>query len=97
MSAGMAGWVEMWLLRRALNARIGQTGLPVDFMVKVWISAIAGGALAWGIKLAIPTLHPVVTAVLVLGPYGVTFFAVALAFRIPEASSAIGRLTRLGR
>jgi putative peptidoglycan lipid II flippase len=97
MSAGMAGWVEMWLLRRALNARIGRTGLAVDYLAKVWISAIVGGAVGWGIKLALPTLHPVVTAVLVLGPYGVAFFAVAIAFRIHEASSAIGRLTRLGR
>jgi putative peptidoglycan lipid II flippase len=97
MSAGMAGWVEMWLLRRALNARIGRTGLAVDYLAKVWISAIAGGAVAWGIKLVLPTLHPVVTAVLVLGPYGVAFFGVAIAFRIPEASTAIGRLMRLGR
>ena len=27
-SAGIAGWVEMLLLRRSLNARIGRTGLP---------------------------------------------------------------------
>jgi putative peptidoglycan lipid II flippase len=97
MSAGIAGWVEMWLLRRTLNARIGRTGLPVDYLATVWISAIAGGAVAWGVKLVIPALHPVVTAVLVLGPYGMVFFAAALAFRVPEASSAIRRLTRLGR
>ena len=97
MSAGIAGWMEMLLLRRTLNARIGRTGLSGAYVAKLWISAIAGGAVAWGIKLAIPTLHPVVTAVLVLGPYGIVFFGVAFAFGVPEASRAIERLTRLGR
>src|SRR5207244_8896537 len=27
-SAGIAGWVEMRMLRRSLNRRIGRTGLP---------------------------------------------------------------------
>src|SRR5206468_3358182 len=35
-SAGMAGWVEMLLLRRTLNARIGRTGLPADYVIKLW-------------------------------------------------------------
>jgi putative peptidoglycan lipid II flippase len=97
MSAGVAGWVEMLLLRRALNARIGRTGLPVSYLARVWTSAIAGGAAAWGVKLVIPGLHPIATAVLVLGPYGIVFFIVALALGIPEASRTVGRLTRLGR
>jgi hypothetical protein len=35
-----------------------------------------------------------VTAALVLGPYGVVFFAMTLALRIPEASTALARLRR---
>ena len=46
-SAGLAGWVEMLLLRRTLNARIGKTGLPVEYVAKLWGSAIAGAAIAW--------------------------------------------------
>ena len=30
-SAGIAGWIEMLLLRRTLNARIGRTSLPASF------------------------------------------------------------------
>ncbi len=41
-SAGIAGWIEFLLLRRALNARIGTTGLPVPL-----IGAALGGGAAW--------------------------------------------------
>jgi len=93
-SAGIAGWVEMLMLRRTLNRRIGRTGLPADHVVKLWAAAIAGAAAAWAAKIAVPALHPVVTAVVVLGPYGFVFFAAAFVFRIPEASSALGRFAR---
>jgi putative peptidoglycan lipid II flippase len=93
-SAGVAGWVEMLLLRARLNARIGATGLPAAYVAKLWTSALAAAVVAWGVKLAIPTLHPIVTALLVLGPYGLVFFASALAMRVPEASSTIARLAR---
>jgi len=93
-SAGMAGWVEMLLLRATLNARIGRTGLPVPYLAKLWGSAGVAAAVAWGSKLATPALHPVVTAILVLGPYGAVFVAMTFAMRVPEASSALVRLTR---
>jgi putative peptidoglycan lipid II flippase len=93
-SAGIAGWVEMLMLRRTLNSRIGRTGLPADYVAKLWAAASAGAVAAWAAKIAVPALHPVVTAVLVLGPYGVVFFGAVLALRIPEASTALGRFAR---
>jgi len=93
-SAGIAGWVEMLLLRSTLNARIGPTGLPIDYVAKLWASATAGAAAAWGMKLMLPALQPVVAAIAILGPYGAVFFGGAFALRIPEASTALGRLRR---
>ena len=93
-SAGIAGWIEMLMLRSTLNARIGRTGLPFDYVAKLWASASAGAAVAWAIKWIAPPLHPVVAAVLVLGPYGVVFLAGTLALRIPEAASAFARVTK---
>jgi putative peptidoglycan lipid II flippase len=94
-SAGLAGWVEMFLLRRGLNRRIGRTGLPADFVAKLWGSAVVGGAAGWAVKQALPVLHPVVAAVIVLGVYGVVFLAMTLGLRIPEASAAVARVSRL--
>lgn len=96
-SAGLAGWVEMLLLRRTLNRRIGRTGLPADYVAKLWTAAVAGAAAAWAVKILGPTLHPIVAAVVILGPYGLVFFASAFVFRIPEASTALGRVARLTR
>src|ERR1051325_6302962 len=93
-SAGIAGWVEMLMLRSTLNARIGKTGLPIDYVAKLWTSAAAGAAVAWGMKLMLPTLHPVVAAIAVLGPYGVVFFATTFILRVPEASAAYARFVR---
>jgi putative peptidoglycan lipid II flippase len=93
-SAGMAGWVEMLMLRATLNSRIGRTGLPVSYVAQLWGSAIAGAAIAWGVKLALPSLHPIVTAALVLAPYGVVFLAMTLLLRIPEASSSLARVVK---
>ena len=90
-SAGLAGWVEMFLLRAKLNARIGRTGLPAAYVAKLWSAAIAGAAIAWAMKFAIPTFHPVITAVFVLGPYGLVFALVTVTLRIPEASTALAR------
>ncbi len=93
-SAGVAGWVEMLMLRSTMNARIGKTGLPASYVAQLWGSAIAAAALGWGIKLALPALHPIVIAVLVLGPYGLIYFAATTALHVPEASSAFARLRR---
>jgi putative peptidoglycan lipid II flippase len=91
-SAGVAGGVEMLLLRRALNRRIGRTGLPAGYVAKLWAASLAAAAAAWAVKLSAPPAHPVVTAMLVLGPYGGAFFAATFALGVPEASNAIRRV-----
>ena len=93
-SAGIAGWAEMLMLRRTLNARIGRTGLAAGFVIKLWMAAAAGATIAWIVKLRLPEMHPALAALFILGPYGLVFFAVAFALRIPEASTALGRFRR---
>ena len=93
-SAGLSGWVEMLLLRATMNRRIGRTGLPAVYVSKLWGAAAAGAAVAWAVKLAVPRLHPIVTAVLVLGPYGVVFFATTWAFGVGESTIALSRLLK---
>jgi putative peptidoglycan lipid II flippase len=94
-SAGIAGWIEFALLRRSLNRRIGRTGLPLVYVTKLWVAAGAGAGVGWVIKLAIGTPHPAIVAALVLVPFGLTYFAIASAFRIPEANAMVGRALRI--
>ena len=94
LAAGIGGWIEMALLRRTLNARIGRTGLAAGYLLKLWTAATVAAAAGWAIRLAVPTPHPIVTAIAVLGPYGVIYFTVTSAMGIPEASAALKRISR---
>ena len=77
-SAGIAGWAEMLLLRRTLNRRIGHTGLPSGYLARLWIAAGSAAGAAWALKVVMPPLHPVLTALVVLTPYGAVFLACTL-------------------
>ena len=97
-SAGVAGWVEFTLLRRTLNARIGTTGVPAPLIAKLWGSAAVGAAAAWGIKLAIRGIRILsATAIFVLVPYGLIYFAVAYLLRVEECGAMFQRLARFRR
>src|SRR5205807_6912854 len=91
-SAGAAGWVEMLMLRRTLNARIGATGLAASFLAKLWGSAVAAGAAAFSLKLFLPAMHPIAAAALVVGCYGLIFLFLTVALDIPEASNVFARV-----
>jgi putative peptidoglycan lipid II flippase len=93
-SAGIAGWVEMRLLRASLNARIGRTGLPAVFVARLWTAAATAAAAAWVVKLTIRLEQPIAVGLLVLGLYGVLFFALTLALGVTEASSMMRFLRR---
>lgn len=97
VSAGLAGWLEFFLLRRSLNRRIGRTGLTAAFAAKLWLSALLGAGAGWAIKLAAGLQHPVLLAIIVLLPYGLVYFTLAALFDVPEAREVTGKLTRLRR
>jgi putative peptidoglycan lipid II flippase len=96
-SAGVAGWVEFVLLRRSLNARIGDTGVPVGLLVRLWGAAAIGAAAGWALKPVVAARGTVVSAAVVLGAYGVLYFAGTFAMRVEECAGMIRRVMRLGR
>jgi putative peptidoglycan lipid II flippase len=93
-SAGVAGWVEFWLLRRALNARIGVTGLDARYAARLWAAAAAAAAVGVGVLMTLPLHRPVIQAIFVVGPYGVVYYGAAAALGVPQARALLGRLTR---
>ncbi len=96
-SAGIAGWVEFVLLRRSLNQRIGRTGLHSSYVFKLWLGAASGAAVGWGLRILLGHRHPLIMAIVVLGGYGVTYFAMTSVFGIAEAKRVIGRILRILR
>jgi putative peptidoglycan lipid II flippase len=95
-SAGIAGWVEMLLLRNRLNRRIGHTGLTAPFVAQLWGSAAAGAIVAFFLKQALASRGPIELAAVVLGTYGVIYLGATMALRVPEAAPLIARLKRAG-
>ncbi len=94
-SAGIAGWIEFALLRRTLNRRIGKTGLAGSYVIKLWLAALVAAGIGWGLKLLVGSLHPIPLAVVVLGGYGVSYFAITSALGISASQAVVGRLFRL--
>ena len=94
-SAGVAGWVEMLLLRRALRTRVASQGIPTLHLVRLWGSAFGAAAVGWGVRVLLPPLHPIVEGALVLGPYGLAYVGATLALGVPEATTAMQRLRRV--
>jgi putative peptidoglycan lipid II flippase len=94
-AAGLGGWAEFFLLRRTLNKRIGQTGLPAPFFFKLWGAALLAAGLGWGIHRVVGDNRPIWTAIFVLGPYGLCYFALTSLLGLPEAGAIFGRFKRL--
>lgn len=83
-SSGIAGWIEFALLRSHLNRRIGPTGLGASHLARLWIAGLAGAAIAWGVKLWLPPLDPLLRGIAVLPAFGAGFLAAAAILRLPR-------------
>jgi putative peptidoglycan lipid II flippase len=77
-SAGVSGWIEFLLLRRALGKKIGSDPVGAVYLTRLWIAAIAAAVLAWLIKLqfARPP-HPILMAAATLVPFGIVYLLLA--------------------
>lgn len=96
-SAGVAGWVEFALLRRAINRRIGRTGLSAGYVGRLWFSALIGACVGWMIKFLLGARNPLIVGALVLTPFGLTYFAVAAALGLPEGRAVFSRADKILR
>jgi putative peptidoglycan lipid II flippase len=94
ISAGVASWVEFHLLRRTMNRRIGRTGLPAEYLAKVWAVALAAAAAGWAIHHFGGHRGPIVLALCVLGPYGIIYFAGTWILGLAEARALFSRFLK---
>jgi putative peptidoglycan lipid II flippase len=93
-TAGIAGWVEFFLLRRAMTKRIGPTSLPPFLTLKLWIAAMIAAAVAWALKLGVPTTHRMLMAIAILALYGLAYLLITTFLGISEATALTARITR---
>jgi putative peptidoglycan lipid II flippase len=94
LSAGIAGWLEFLLLRRALQQRIGEVPSGAGRILGLWAVAIAAGLAGFGIKMVLPFHSPLLVGPCVLAVYGAIYLAVTQLIGIGNMA-ALNRL--LGR
>lgn len=95
LSAGIAGWVEFLVLRRALCRRLGRFALPFIELTKLWGAALVAAAVATGMRLLTVDFGPIWQALAVVPAFGLTYVAVTWLLDIPESAVLAGRV--LGR
>jgi putative peptidoglycan lipid II flippase len=96
-AAGVAGWLEWMLLRRALTRRIGATGLRPGYVAVLWAGAVAGAGAAWFLRPLASVYHPIAGALLVLGAYGITFLLLMASCRVEDVRTLLKSGVRSGR
>jgi putative peptidoglycan lipid II flippase len=94
-SAGIAGWIEMLLLRRRLGSRIGPVGVSAGELARLWAAAATGASIGWGVKLALAGAGPIVSAAVVLGAFGTVYLGVTWASGVPQARTLLARVAQV--
>ena len=96
ISASLAGWIEFYFLRRALNKKIGITGLPLTFSLRVWGVAFVSVVLALGVSkfFVSDSLHVILRAMIVLIIYGVSYFFIGHLMKIEQARDLWQKVSR---
>jgi putative peptidoglycan lipid II flippase len=96
LSAGMAGWIEFLLLRRALQARIGSTALPNHYPAKIWAAALCASGAGWAVGHYVHLGFRWGKLAIILAAFGLVYEALSLAAGLPEARSLL-KMVRRGR
>ncbi len=94
ISAGVSGWVEFVLLRRALNKRIGWTGLERSYLAKLWSLALGAAAVGFFLKLHMQGFGPRMQGLLILSTYGGLYLFGAWVLGLPELKQFTDQITR---
>ena len=95
-SAGFAAWVEFVLLRRGMNQKIGRSEFPAAYFARLWLAAIIGAAVAWGVKLVLHPQRPWIAAMVILVPYGAVYLGCTALLGVEQAGGLVRRLLRRG-
>ncbi|MBC7540809.1 MAG: murein biosynthesis integral membrane protein MurJ [Bacteriovorax sp.] len=90
-SAGLSGWVEFYLLRRALNKQIGDTSLKISYQISLWTCAIIASVVGLGVKHFIH-MRPVYSAVLIFSFFGATYFIASYFLKVEESKRTIDKV-----
>ncbi len=90
-SAGLSGWIEFYLLRNALNTRIGKTGISVKYQLALWSCAIIS-ALVGVLVESLLHFGVVLSAFVIFSIFGTSYFTMTYFFKIEESKNIINKI-----
>ncbi|CAN5504633.1 murein biosynthesis integral membrane protein MurJ [soil metagenome] len=93
-SAGIAGWVEFYLLRRAISKRIGPSGMPRGQVARMWSAGIVAGLLSLGLMRFLAGGRDFLAGMLAMGTFAAAYGAITVALGVPEAKGMMNRVLR---
>ena len=68
--------------------------MSFSYILKLWVGALVGAALAWAVRPLVAGWHPIPLAIVVLGLYGSCYFLVGYLLGLPPARAILGRFLR---
>jgi len=106
VAAGVAAWLEWWMLRRRLSVHLGPVAPPAGPLVRMIAAALVGAAVGRGLVQLMPAMESLAVAGLGLanivrlgvgvGAFGVVYLALGHALGLEEAARIVRRVRRRG-
>jgi putative peptidoglycan lipid II flippase len=93
-TAGIAGWIEFFLLRRAMTKRIGPASVSGAHTFKLWVAAILSAAIAFGIKLGLAGMPRFWAAIVTVIAFGAAYLILTSLMNVAEATQLTARILR---
>lgn len=86
--SGVAAWIEFRLLRKLVHMRIGAVEVPPAVLTRLWAAAALAGVAGVLANRVMTGLHPVLTAVVVVGVFGAAYLGVTRVLGVDSARTA---------
>lgn len=93
-SAGIAGWLEFLLLRRAVARRIGHTGIPFGNLARLWAASLLSGGAGWLVMHSMNSEHQTVRSIVALVTFAVVYGVATMVLGVAEAKGILARIAR---
>lgn len=94
VASGIAGWVEFLLLRRALAARIGRTGIPLPAVGRLWGAGLLAAAAGFAVMVFVNPDRQMLRGTTALVIFAGTYGMLTLLLGVPEAQALVRRIRR---
>jgi putative peptidoglycan lipid II flippase len=89
LGASLGAWVELALLRRALQRSLGTHGPRGRVLARLAGAGVGAVLVGLGVRVLLPDLHPIVEAAGVLGAFGVAYLVLTRVMGVGGSVSAL--------